>query len=175
MDREAFVAWLRHSHLPTLAAGQVVMDNLNVHKGGEVRRIIEAHGCALIGHPLGSMPAYSPDFSPIEGAHSKVKARLLRAGKQTQKEPEAAIGAVTAETASDARLVRPLRLSPPDIYRETRSSWKMSRVSLCMSFRRRTLLDMGIVLVYPPALSRRAWSGIPTDGRGGRGRRQVSE
>ncbi|MCA1693273.1 MAG: IS630 family transposase [Actinobacteria bacterium] len=99
MDREAFVAWLRHFLLPTLAAGQVVMDNLNVHKGAEVRRIIEAHGCALC-----YLPAYSPDYAPIEGAYSKVKARVRRAGKRTQGEREAAIGvAVTAVTASDAR------------------------------------------------------------------------
>ena len=33
MDREAFVAWLRHFLIPTLMPGQVVvMDNLNVHK-----------------------------------------------------------------------------------------------------------------------------------------------
>lgn len=100
MDREAFVAWLRHFLVPTLVPGQVVvMDNLNVHKGAEVRQIIEAHGCALI-----YLPAYSPDYAPIEGAYSKVKTRVRRAGKRTQAELEAAIGiAVAAVTASDAR------------------------------------------------------------------------
>jgi transposase len=99
MDREAFVAWLRHILVPTLSAGQVVvMDNLNVHKGGQVRAIIEAHGCQLV-----YLPAYSPDFSPIEGAYSKVKARVRRAGKRRQDELEGAIGAaVVAVTARDA-------------------------------------------------------------------------
>ncbi len=100
MDREAFVAWLRHFLVPTLRAGQVVvMDNLNVHKGAQVRQIIEERGCELV-----YLPAYSPDFSPIEGAYSKVKTRVRRAGKRTQHELEAAIGeAVDAVTARDAR------------------------------------------------------------------------
>ena len=99
MDREAFVAWLRHILVPTLRAGQVVvMDNLNVHKGRDVARIIAAHGCQLV-----YLPAYSPDFSPIEGAYSKVKARVRRAGKRRQDELEGAIGeAVMAVTAQDA-------------------------------------------------------------------------
>jgi transposase len=100
MDRGAFVAWLRHCLGPTLSAGQVVvMDNLNVHKGAQVRAIIEGAGCALV-----YLPAYSPDFSPIEGAYSKVKARVRRAGRRVQDELEGAIGeAVEAVTASDAR------------------------------------------------------------------------
>jgi transposase len=100
IDREAFVAWLHSFLIPTLRAGQVVvMDNLNVHKGAQVRQIIEGAGCELI-----YLPAYSPDLTPIEGAYSKVKARLRRAGKRTQHELEGAIGeAVEAVTADDAR------------------------------------------------------------------------
>ncbi len=89
MDREAFVAWLTHFLVPTLRVGQVVvMDNLTVHKGGEVGAIIAGAGCHLV-----YLPAYSPDYSPIEGAYSKVKARVRRAAKRTQPELEAAIGA----------------------------------------------------------------------------------
>jgi transposase len=100
MDGSAFVAWLHSFLMPTLGAGQVVvMDNLNVHKGAQVRQIIEGAGCELI-----YLPAYSPDLTPIEGAYSKVKARLRRAGKRTQHELEGAIGeAVEAVTADDAR------------------------------------------------------------------------
>jgi transposase len=99
IDREAFVAWLRQVLVPTLSAGQVVvMDNLNVHKGAQVRQIVEGAGCTLR-----YLPAYSPDYAPIEGAYSKVKARVRRAGKRTQGELEAAIGeAVGAVTAGDA-------------------------------------------------------------------------
>jgi transposase len=99
MDREAFVAWLRHFLLPTLTPGQiVVMDNLSVHKGRQVRQIVEGAGCGLV-----YLPPYSPDYSPIEGAYSKVKALVRRAAKRTQPELEGAIGrAVEAVTAQDA-------------------------------------------------------------------------
>lgn len=99
MDREAFVAWLTHFLVPTLTPGRVVvMDNLSVHKGAAVRRTIEAAGCALV-----YLPAYSPDFSPIEGAYSKVKERVRRAGEREQAALEVAIGAaVGAVTAADA-------------------------------------------------------------------------
>ncbi len=99
MDREAFVAWLRHFLLPTLLPRQVVvMDNLSVHMGKQVRQIIEGAGCDLV-----YLPAYSPDFSPIEGAYSKVKTLVRRAAKRTQAELEGAIGAaIDAVTTVDA-------------------------------------------------------------------------
>lgn len=99
MDGAAFVAWLEQGLGPTLVAGQVVvMDNLSVHKGERVRAIIERHGCQLL-----FLPAYSPDLNPIEGMFSKVKQALRRAGKRTQAELIAAMGAaLDAVTAQDA-------------------------------------------------------------------------
>lgn len=73
------------------------MDDLNVHKGQEVRQVIKPHGCWLY------LPSYSPDFSLIEASYSTVKTRVRRAWKRTQGESEAAIEeAVEAVTASDA-------------------------------------------------------------------------
>ncbi len=115
MDREAFVAWLTHFLVPTLAPGRVVvMDNLSVHKGRRVRQIIEQAGCSLVGRPLGSIPTYSPDYSPIEGAYRKVKTLVRRAAKRTQGELEGAIGrAVEAVTIPRCRRMVPsLRLPP---------------------------------------------------------------
>ncbi len=89
MDAAAFVAWLEQGLGPTPAAGQiVVLDNLHVHKGERAREVIEGYGCHLL-----SLPAYSPDPNPIEGMFSKVKQALRRAGKRTQDELIAAIGA----------------------------------------------------------------------------------
>ena len=51
----------------------VVMDNLGSHQLAGVRAAIEGAGCRLL-----FLPPYSPDFSPIENAFSKLK-RLLRA------------------------------------------------------------------------------------------------
>ena len=49
---------------PALRPGQiVVLDNLAAHKNEAVREKIEAGGCRLL-----FLPAYSPDFNPIEHA-----------------------------------------------------------------------------------------------------------
>ncbi len=50
------------------------------------------------------LPAYSPDFSPIEEAFSKVKALLRKAAARTRDALVEAIGrALDAVTARDAR------------------------------------------------------------------------
>jgi len=73
VDGEVFVTWLEHILLPTLTKGQiVVMDNLRAHYRKEVQTLIEAHGCTLL-----YLPSYSPDFSPIELAFSKIKGQRL--------------------------------------------------------------------------------------------------
>jgi transposase len=45
----------------------------------EVRAAIEARDCFLI-----HLPAYSPDFAPIETVFSKVKAKLRQVAARTQ-------------------------------------------------------------------------------------------
>jgi transposase len=98
-DADAFVAYLTHVLVPTLGAGQiVVMDNLSVHKDKRVAPLIAAAGCRLV-----YLPAYSPDFTPIEQAFSKIKTYLRRAQARTREALEAAITAALATiTATDA-------------------------------------------------------------------------
>ncbi len=69
-NREVFEAYVEHALAPTLeSSGRVViMDNLSAHKPARVRELIEQQGCELI-----YLPAYSPDFNPIEEAFSKLK------------------------------------------------------------------------------------------------------
>ena len=75
MDGDVFRAYVERVLVPELVPGDVVvMDNLPAHKVHGVRQAIEAAGAALL-----YLPAYSPDFNPIEMAFSKFKA-LLRAG-----------------------------------------------------------------------------------------------
>jgi transposase len=50
------------------------MDNLGAHEGERVRELIEGRDCSLL-----FLPPYSPDFSPIEEAFSKIKALLRKA------------------------------------------------------------------------------------------------
>ena len=75
-----FEAYVAQVLAPTLRAGQVViLDNLGAHKGERVRELVEARGCELL-----FLPAYSPDFSPIEEAFSKLKALLRRERARTK-------------------------------------------------------------------------------------------
>jgi transposase len=99
-DALVFEAYVRDVLAPTLRPGQiVVLDNVRSHKGDTVRALIEARGCRLL-----FLPAYSPDYSPIEHAFSKVKALLRRAAARTRDTLDAAIGeALAAISGQDAR------------------------------------------------------------------------
>ena len=62
-----------------------------------MREIVEGRGCG----PL-YLPPYSPDFNPIEGAFSKVKALMRRAEARTRAALIEAMGqALSALTARD--------------------------------------------------------------------------
>jgi transposase len=63
-----------------------------------VRELIEGQGCSLV-----FLPPYSPDFSPIEEAFSKVKALLKKAAARSREALIEAIGRALGEvTARDA-------------------------------------------------------------------------
>jgi transposase len=83
--------------VPELRAGDIVVwDNVPTHKSGRVLALIEAAGARV--EPL---PAYSPDFNPIEECISKVKAELRRAKAETvrqlRKALKRAFGKVTRQ------------------------------------------------------------------------------
>ena len=98
-DTDVLVAYCRHVLVPVLRPGQiVVMDNLSVHKAPRVRRLIERAGCRLL-----FLPPYSPDFSPIEPAWSKLKTLLRSIGARTLDALDAALTAVVDQiTPRDA-------------------------------------------------------------------------
>jgi transposase len=98
-DGAAFEAYVRHFLLPTLKEGQVVvMDDLQVHKSSRIRKLIESVGASVL-----FLPPYSPDFSPIEEAFSKIKAILRRIEARTQETLVEAIGqALDAVSHRDA-------------------------------------------------------------------------
>jgi transposase len=99
-NREVFEAYVEHVLAPTLEAAQlVIMDNLSAHKPARVRELIESRGCELI-----YLPAYSPDFNPIEEAFAKIKGMLRQAGARTKDALVDALGeALSAVSAQDAR------------------------------------------------------------------------
>jgi transposase len=99
MTSETFEWYIRDELAPRLQPGQVViMDNLSAHKAPTIRQAIEARGCSLL-----YLPPYSPDFTPIEQAFSKLKAILRGLGARTREALEEAVRlAVDAITAADA-------------------------------------------------------------------------
>jgi transposase len=98
-DGAAFETYVEHFLAPTLKKGQiVVMDNLQVHKSKRVRQLIEGAGATVL-----FLPPYSPDFSPIEEAFSKVKSILRKAQARTHEALIEAIGrALNAVSRRDA-------------------------------------------------------------------------
>jgi transposase len=95
----AFAAYAQRVLAPSLRPGQVVVvDNLSAHKGEAARRAVEAVGAHLL-----FLPAYSPDFNPIELAFAKIKAQLRAAAERTPEGLLAATAqAIDAITAADA-------------------------------------------------------------------------
>ncbi len=97
---ETFEWYIREQLGPTLRPGQVVvLDNLSAHKAERIRQSVEARGCELL-----FLPPYSPDFTPIEQAFSKLKAILRGLGARTlealQEAVRLAIGAITPADAA---------------------------------------------------------------------------
>lgn len=98
MDGATFEWYIREALGPLLRPGQVVvLDNLSVHKSAALREVLAARGCELL-----FLPAYSPDYTPIEQVFSKVKALLRGLGARTQEALQEAVHlALAAITRAD--------------------------------------------------------------------------
>ena len=97
--QKVFEAYVEKVLALTLKPGQVViLDNLSAHKGQKVKRLIESRAASVI-----FLPAYSPDFNPIEEAFSKIKAILKKKAARGREALIEAIGrALGAVTRQDA-------------------------------------------------------------------------
>jgi transposase len=95
-----FETYVEKVLVPNLCKGQiVVMDNLGAHRPKRIRQLIEQRGCELF-----YLPAYSPDYNPIEEAFAKIKNLLRKAAARSKEALVEAIGAaLSAVTAADAR------------------------------------------------------------------------
>ena len=105
--KAVFEAYVERVLAPSLSEGRVVvLDNLGAHRGRRVRELVEARGCELL-----FLPPYSPDFSPIEEAFSKVRA-LLRKAKARERGAGGGhrSGALGGHRRGRPRLLRALRL-----------------------------------------------------------------
>ena len=98
-DTESFRAYVSAVLVPALRPGDiVVMDNLSPHKSDPTLALITNAGAQAI-----FLPAYSPDFNPIEKMWSKIKSLLRTAEARTPADLITAIGqALTKVTPQDA-------------------------------------------------------------------------
>jgi transposase len=79
VDGITFEAFIARKLVPQLWKGAIViMDNCSIHKAPEIEALLQDAGARLI-----YLPPYSPDFSPIENAWSKLKSILRSIGART--------------------------------------------------------------------------------------------
>jgi transposase len=99
IETDSVVCSIAEQLAPTLRPGQiVVLDNVSVHKAERVRQASEARHCQLL-----FLPPYSPDFTPIEQAFSKIKAILRGLGARSKEALQEAVRlAIEAITRHDA-------------------------------------------------------------------------
>jgi transposase len=99
INADIFQAFVEQVLCPCLKPGDiVVMDNLSSHTGMNIRVAIEKVGASLV-----YLPPYSPDYSPIEPAFSKIKQLLRGLAARTKdslwKSMQAILDAVTPADA----------------------------------------------------------------------------
>ena len=90
MDRDVFDTYVKQVLVPNLHAGDIVVwDHLSAHNSEVAVAAIEAIGATVL-----ALPVYSPDLSPIEEMHSKVKAGLRTIAARSVDTVIAAMGTV---------------------------------------------------------------------------------
>ncbi len=97
---EVFREYVRQQLVPHLRSGDLlVMDNLATHKVAGVAEAVRGRGARVV-----YLPAYSPDFNPIEQVFSKIKTELRRRELRTLPALEEAFGqSLDWITRTDAR------------------------------------------------------------------------
>ena len=100
VDRPMFEAYIEQILGPSLRPGDIViMDNLRAHKSQVAQAFVAARSASYL-----FLPAYSPDFNPIEKMWSKIKQILRSLKARTQEELfEAVAKALSMVTADDAQ------------------------------------------------------------------------
>jgi transposase len=81
VNAAVFTAYVEQCLGPKLKPGETVaLDNLGSHKGQAAAQAIEQAKAKLA-----FLPAYSPDFNPIEPGLGQIKSHLRKAAKRTTK------------------------------------------------------------------------------------------
>lgn len=81
VETQVFDAYVENFLVPTLLPGdKVLLDNVKFHYSERAISLIEAAGAKVI-----HIPAYSPDFNPIEECISKINESLRTAKARTKR------------------------------------------------------------------------------------------
>lgn len=79
VDTQVFDVYIEKFLAPSLLTGDIVLlDNVKFHYSERATELIKAAGARVV-----HIPAYSPDFNPIEECISKIKQALRRAKART--------------------------------------------------------------------------------------------
>jgi transposase len=98
VDTLVFDAYVSKLLLPQLRRGDIVLlDNLPAHQASQVEAVVATRRAQVLW-----LPAYSPDYSPIENCWSKIKALVRGHQPRTPKELNVAVNdALKAVTLDD--------------------------------------------------------------------------
>jgi transposase len=100
VNSEVFALYVERLLVPCLRPGhRVLLDNVKFHYAPKAIELIEAAGARVL-----HLPAYSPDFNPIEGCISKLKTALRSFKARTKRKLTNALAkALTSITQDDIR------------------------------------------------------------------------
>jgi transposase len=98
INTEVFDLYVEHMLVPVLQPGDMVLlDNVKFHYSGRAISLIKAAGAEVL-----HIPAYSPDFNPIEECISKIKETLRSLKARTERKLYNALAkAIEKITAQD--------------------------------------------------------------------------
>jgi transposase len=100
VNSEVFALYVQHLLVPCLRPGHIVLlDNVQFHYTPKAIELIEAAGARVL-----HIPAYSPDFNPIEGCIAKLKTALRAFKARTKRKLTNALAkAIALVTEDDIR------------------------------------------------------------------------
>lgn len=100
VNSEIFDSYVEHMLAPCLRPGNMVLlDNVKFHYSPRAIELMEAAGAKVV-----HIPAYSPDFNPIEECISKIKEALRSFKARTKRKLSNALAkAIAMVTESDIR------------------------------------------------------------------------
>jgi transposase len=97
VNSEVFELYVRHLLVPCLHPGNIVLlDNVKFHYAPKALELIEAAGARVL-----HLPAYSPDFNPIEGCIAKLKTALRSFKARTKRNLTRALAKALALITKD--------------------------------------------------------------------------